>query len=239
VAAIDRYGPAAGVASETVHHAMAYLLLTEPIGGDALAALFPSGPVMLWDTDLVYQYLRPTAEGRLLVGGGALSKTYAAREGDATPVHEKLARYLRETFPALRDVRFTHRWSGLIGVTKDVLPLAGEAPGGAGVFYAMAAAGLPWAVLAGQIAAERALAREADPGRVLDPGRAFTTIDPLQPLLGKALTWMLAYPLARSFERGGTAQVVARQRALAAIALGVAGAAAGYAAWRLARGLRR
>lgn len=228
VVCLDRYAPGLNIASQTIHHARAYLTLTEPLGHDTLDALFPSGPVMVWDTDLVYQYFRPTGEGRLLVGGGSLVKTFTKRAGDDAHVNAKLETYLRETFPSLRGVRFTHAWHGLIGVTKDILPLAGAAPDANGVFYAMAGAGLPWSTLAGQIAAERALSRDADPQRIFDPRRAFTTLDPLQPLLGKALTWMLAYPLARGVERGGSSRVIARQRLLLGAAA-VAAAAVGIA----------
>jgi gamma-glutamylputrescine oxidase len=231
---LDRFAPSLGVATRAVHHARAYLTLTEALDRDVIDALFPAGPVMLWDTDLIYQYLRPTAEGRILVGGGALSRTYVERAGDPGPVYAKLERYLQETFPVLRGVAFTHRWQGLIGVTKDILPLAGAGCDGDGAFHALAGAGLPWSVTAGRVAAERALSGAADRGDVFDPGRAFTTLDPLQPLLGKPLTWMLAYPLARSVERGGSAQVRARQRVLGAVVLAGLGALA-WAAWRRRR----
>ncbi|MDB4932010.1 MAG: dependent oxidoreductase [Myxococcaceae bacterium] len=231
---LDRYAPSLGVATRAVHHARAYLTLTEALDRGVIASLFPAGPVMLWDTDLIYQYLRPTAEGRILVGGGALSRTYVDHAADAAPVYAKLERYLEETFPALRGVRFTHRWHGLIGVTKDILPLAGVGADGRGAFHALAGAGLPWSVTAGRVAAERALSGAVDRDDVFDPGRAFTTLDPLQPLLGKPLTWMLAYPLARSVERGGSARVRARQRALGAAVLLALGALV-WAAWRRRR----
>ena len=83
--------------------------------------------MLAWDTDLIYQYFRLTGEGRLLIGGGTLRETYArARPDSRTP--RRLARFVRKTFPALADVRFESYWPGLIGVTRDLLPLAGANP---------------------------------------------------------------------------------------------------------------
>jgi gamma-glutamylputrescine oxidase len=225
IVALDRFAPELSLASRALNAARAYLLLSEPLPDAVLARLFPSGPLMVWDTDLIYQYFRPTREGRLLIGGGTLRRTYS-RDPDGDEVHRKLARYVHETFPFLRDIRYTHRWHGQIGVTKDILPLAGASPDLAGVWYALGGAGLPWSVLGGWVAAEMALGRMPAEPNLLDPARAFTTIDPLQPLLGKRLTWMLSYLLARRFETGGTEQVRRRQqRLLTGVAASVAAAA--------------
>lgn len=213
---VDHAAHTLGLARRSVYRTPAHLMVTEPLPAALLERLFPSGPVMLWDTDLVYQYVRPTGGGRLLVGGGSLRDAYAAHPGPSEPVHAALADYLHRILPELPRVAFTHRWHGWIGVTKDILPLAGPVPDQPGVFCALASAGLPWAALAGRVAADCALGHRPRERALLDPARAFTTIDPLQPVLGKRLTWMLAYLLTRNLERGGPEQVARRQRALVA-----------------------
>lgn len=232
IVAMDRFAPDLGIARDTILPARAYLLLSEPLPDSLLHRLFPGGPVMVWDTDLIYQYFRPTREGRLLIGGSSLLRTYAPTPGDGS-IHRKLRRYITRVLPDLGALRYTHRWHGQIGVTKDILPLAGPAPRFSGVWYAMAGAGLPWSVLAGWIAAELALNPAAADRTLLDPRRAFTTIDPLQPILGQRLAWMLAYLLARHVETGPPAAVARRQAALRIAS--VAGGAATLAAVTRAR----
>jgi gamma-glutamylputrescine oxidase len=52
-------------------------------------------------------------------------------------IQEKMERFIRR-FDALKEVEISHRWSGIMGFSKDGLPLIGPVPGSAG---ALAAAG--------------------------------------------------------------------------------------------------
>jgi glycine/D-amino acid oxidase-like deaminating enzyme len=133
--------------------------------------------LLAWDTDLIYQYFRLTGDGRLLVGGGRLRETYARVHHDSdTP--RRLQRWAQRTFPALRDLKFECYWPGLIGVTRDLLPLAGPTkvagiPGSPSLRQAVCAAGLPWSVLAGQAAARSAVGAPEPLDRHLLPDRPF------------------------------------------------------------------
>ena len=194
---LDRFALDLGLMADDCYHAQAFLILSEPLDDATWRAIFPDAPLLVWDSDLVYQYFRRTGEGRLLVGGGRLAETYAAREHPSSPAHAKLERYARRCFAALAEVRFTHRWQGLIGMSKDLLPIAGRCPGEPWKYVALCAAGLPWSVLAGESAAAQ-LAGGATPlDRFFVPGRRFHRIERLQPLLGKPLTWALSYYFAR------------------------------------------
>lgn len=178
VVCLDRFAAALGVARDT-WHAQTFLVVSDPLPAAVQTALFPAGPMMAWDTDLIYQYFRLTGDGRLLVGGGSLRETYAnEHHGDRTP--RRLVRFIRRRFPILETVAFRAYWPGLIGVTRDLLAHAGT--DGKGRALGLCAAGLPWSVLAGQAAARAALG-VPEP---LDPHFAPTRRLPL----GRAGAWL-------------------------------------------------
>jgi gamma-glutamylputrescine oxidase len=182
IVCLDRFAHDLGVARDT-WHAQTFLLASAPLDAATQRSLFPDGPLLAWDTDLIYQYFRLTGDGRLLVGGGRLRETYAREHHDSdTP--RRLQRWAQRTFPALRDLQFQCYWPGLLGVTRDMLPLAGPAspargpgapaaPISPGLQQAVCAAGLPWSVLAGQAAARSAVGAPEAMDRHLRPDRHF------------------------------------------------------------------
>lgn len=225
IVCLDRFAPTLGVAARAVYHAQTFIGLTEPLGPDRLRHLFPDGPLLVWDTDLTYQYFRPTRDGRLLVGGSSLLDTFRRHESDSTRSGEHLESYIRDKFPALGGVAFTHRWPGLIGMTKDLLPIAGVSSGVPGRYEALCSAGLPWSVLAGQVAARCAAEGETELDRFLAPGRAFTVLDPFQPILGKPIAFALSVLWAKNWQRGHAPQVAKRNGVARALLWGTAGGA--------------
>jgi gamma-glutamylputrescine oxidase len=171
VVCLDRFAPELGVARDT-WHAQTFLIVSEPLDRGLRESLFPDGPVLAWDTDLIYQYFRLTGDGRLLVGGGTLRETYASAHHDSrTP--KRLEQFIRKTFPALAHVPFHSYWPGLIGVTRDLLPLAGSDPQVPDQLQAVCAAGLPWSVLAGQAAARAVTGDSIDLDAHFSPARHF------------------------------------------------------------------
>lgn len=136
----------------------------------------------------------------VLLGGGRLLETYAA-EHPHSRSFGKLERCARARFAALRDVRFTHAWGGLIGMSKDVLPIAGRNPAEPSHYLAMCGAGLPWSVLAGQCAAALVAGEDAPLARLFAPGRRYHGIDRFQSLFGKRITWALSYAFAKRIRR--------------------------------------
>ncbi len=230
---LDKYAPRVGLIPKDNYHAQTFLVLSEPLDEGTLRRIFPGGPMLVWDTDLVYQYYRQTFDNRLLVGGGKLQYTYLRHEshGENSAVRS-LVDYARGKFPFLSGVRFTHYWPGLIGVTKDLLPLAGPSPDVPSHAYAMCSAGLPWSTLAGRVAAQRVVEGSTPLDRFFDPRRAFNPLEPLQPLLGKPATFAVSHYYSKNYERGHPDHVARQQRyvraglwAAAGIAAGVAGAA--------------
>jgi len=171
VVCLDRFAPQLGVARDT-WHAQTFLIVSEPLDRGLRESLVPDGPLLAWDTDLIYQYFRLTGDGRLLVGGGTLRETYASTHHDSgTP--RRLEQFVRKHFPSLARVRFERYWPGLIGVTRDLLPLAGSSPHRADQLQAVCAAGLPWSVLAGQAAARAITGTSTDLDAHFSPARHF------------------------------------------------------------------
>jgi gamma-glutamylputrescine oxidase len=188
---LDRLGHARAAA----YHAQTFLAATEPLPRDRFEQLFPDGNLLVWDTDLMYHYFRRTADDRFLLGGGLLRKTYAPPSDPAVMVDD-FRRYLRERVPIMTGIDFANIWGGLIGVTKDFLPLAGRDEKNPTHFYAGCGAGIPWSVLAARCAVEAATEGRSDLQRFFDPRRRFT-LDRLQPLLRKPATFALSHAMAK------------------------------------------
>jgi glycine/D-amino acid oxidase-like deaminating enzyme len=83
-------------------------------------------PVMAWDTDRPYHYIRWTEDGRLLVGGED-TVHHAARGSRARIVkaRAKLLTYLAQVYPDLAGEQPAHTWEGLFAETPDGLPYVG------------------------------------------------------------------------------------------------------------------
>jgi glycine/D-amino acid oxidase-like deaminating enzyme len=102
------------------------VVATEPIP-DRLRELGWTSHVGIGDgRDLLY-YLRPTDDGRIVIGGGALGVVFGGRAGGPAATHDRrvasaAARGLLWMFPQLDGIRFTHAWGGPIDQTATFLP---------------------------------------------------------------------------------------------------------------------
>ena len=103
-----------------------HVVATEPIP-DRLEEIGWTSHVGIGDgRELVY-YLRPTDDGRIVIGGGALGVVFGGMAGGRAAsrdrrVAEAAARGLLWLFPQLEGVRFTHAWGGPIDQTATFLP---------------------------------------------------------------------------------------------------------------------
>ncbi len=122
-----------------------HVLVTEPLSPAQWASLGWTDRQGVTDSGNQFHYYRPLADGRILWGGyDAIyyfgSRTEAARElRDAS--HRLLARHFHETFPQLGEVRFTHRWAGLIDTSSRFTPFVGTDRSGS-VAHALGFTGL-------------------------------------------------------------------------------------------------
>jgi glycine/D-amino acid oxidase-like deaminating enzyme len=108
------------------------VLATEPLPEATRAALNLNHRRAFNDMRHLRVYSQVTADGRLVFGGrGApyhFGSSLATSSDAATSVHEKIRATMIEFFPALRDVKVTHRWGGALGVARDWCPSVGLDP---------------------------------------------------------------------------------------------------------------
>lgn len=189
--------PALGLAAPAVYHIQTFLSASRPLRDHQVRIIFPEDLLMVWDTDLVYQYFRITGEGRLLLGGADLRSMYSRHESRSSPrVARKLYRYLASHFPSLT-VEIEYLWSGLIGVSQDFAPVAGRHKAFPEVYFAGAGAGLPWAAALGEYLAQKISEGRAELDEMLSPDRAFPLGRPLQRLFGKPAAFALSHGVAK------------------------------------------
>ncbi len=146
----DRHIPDLSPLEDQIGRIQTFLAISKPLRDDQVRRVFPSAPVMAWDSKLTYNYFRLTGEQRLLVGGANLWHAYARRERhDPERNLRRLAEFVTRTFPGLA-ASWDHVWPGMVGVSKDFLPVAGTDAEDPSLTYIGAAAGLPWAAALGR-----------------------------------------------------------------------------------------
>jgi glycine/D-amino acid oxidase-like deaminating enzyme len=113
----------------------AYIIVTEQLPQDLLDRILPRRRNATNTRNLV-NFFRVTPDNRLLFGGRA---RFAAPGPESDRKSgEILRRDMVATFPYLSKVRIDYCWGGLVDMTRDRLPRAGERDG---VYYAMGYSG--------------------------------------------------------------------------------------------------
>jgi glycine/D-amino acid oxidase-like deaminating enzyme len=112
-----------------------FIVVTEPLPADHLVRLLPQRRSYT-TSRLMHNYFRVTPDSRLLFGGRA---RFTASE---QPSDEKSGRILQanlaQTFPSLADARIDYCWGGLVDITADRLPRAGQHDG---IYFSMGYSG--------------------------------------------------------------------------------------------------
>lgn len=118
-----------------------YIVLTEPLSDRQLEAIGWRQRVGIEDGRNLLHYYRLTPDNRILMGGHDAIYYYGNRTG--VDRHRRLQQALqhtvRETFPQLGDVRFTHHWGGPISATLDLVPAIGRL--GPNMYYSLGCMG--------------------------------------------------------------------------------------------------
>jgi glycine/D-amino acid oxidase-like deaminating enzyme len=142
-----------------------FIIVTEPLEVGVLDRLLPKRRCYVTSKN-IGNYFRVTPDNRLLLGGRARFAMSNPRSD------EKSGHVLRSTliqlFPELRRVGVDYCWGGLVDMTADRLPRAGEHEG---LFYSMGYSGhgVQMSVRMGQIMADVLEGRaDANPWRGLD-----------------------------------------------------------------------
>lgn len=188
---IDKPRPKITQYYQNVYHAQTFLSISEPLGDDDIAKLFPQGPLQCWDSDLIYTYFRLTGTKRLLVGGGDLLTTYARNDTTSSRVINRVINNLKEKIPSIQNLRFIQYWEGRIDMTRDLIPTVLRDPARPWIHYVLGCVGLPWATFCGDFAARNVLDnKELDNEKYYNyfsPNRKFFLPLWLESILGKRL----------------------------------------------------
>lgn len=199
VVCADRYMPELRIVPRDVYHAQTFLSITKPLSDKDVKRMFPGEKMMVWDTDLIYQYFRVTADNRLLLGAASMLYTYDRRER-RTPgrIVRKMNNYLAAKFPWLK-TELDYVWPGLLGVSKDFVPIAAQDRKNPRLFYVSAAAGLPWASAIARYMADKITDGRKDFDKAFTPDRSYPPVCKAQILLGKPNTFALSHGFVKYF----------------------------------------
>ena len=102
------------------------IVLTEPLSTAQQAAIGWDRAECLSSHRYTVDYVSRTADGRVVFGGRGAP--YHFRSGidpchdHHEPTHMMLREQLRDWFPPLADVTFTHAWGGALGMPRDWMP---------------------------------------------------------------------------------------------------------------------
>ncbi|TFZ05642.1 FAD-binding oxidoreductase [Ramlibacter henchirensis] len=128
----------------------AFLIVTEPLPTSTLDRLLPRRR-MATDTKNLVNYFRTTPDNRLLFGGRARFAVSNPHSDEKSG--EILRAAMHDVFPDLPAPRIDYCWGGMVDMTQDRLPRAGERNG---IYYSMGYSGhgTQMATLMGTIMAE-------------------------------------------------------------------------------------
>jgi glycine/D-amino acid oxidase-like deaminating enzyme len=184
VVALNGYAPQIGLLANRILPLCNYVCATEPLSKSQWEAIGWSGRESLSDTRVLFMYLRPTTDGRIVFGGESAPYFYGGRpsSGNYRPAVERLQQSLLETFPQLEGIRFTHAWGGTMGFTADFVPSVGRLFGAPNLFYAggFNGEGVVMTQVAGRILAELVAGVESPLTKL--------------PLVGKQMPWLPPEP---------------------------------------------
>lgn len=162
-----------------------FVLTTEPIGAGRPGGLMPGGEAAS-DSRFVVHYWRPTADGRILFGGGeTFSRKFPA------DIKAFVRRHMLKLYPQLEGTRIDHAWGGTLAVTANRLPYIRRVANGVYAACGYSGQGVALAPFAGKVLAEAITGSPAKldafaqmPCPPFPGGRLLRA-----PLLAAAMTW--------------------------------------------------
>lgn len=136
---------------------------TEPLPAETIDRLGLSSTKPFYTVDLPYLWGRLLGDGGVAFGAGLVHledwrelSIIDVRKGEAAALFTRLEARIRGLHPALRDVRFTHRWGGPILIADEWRPVFARHPKSANavVLGAFSGHGVAQSVYLGRWAAE-------------------------------------------------------------------------------------
>ena len=158
VIGLNGYAPHLGFFRDRVLPLCSYVLATEPLTPAQWEAIGWRHRQGISDMRVLFDYQRPTADGRIVIGGS--DAPYFANDGLSSgaykPAIETLTKSLFTTFPQLEGLRIDHTWGGTMGFTMDFTPSVGVMGDERNIYYGVAynGEGVAFSQTAGRIIAE-------------------------------------------------------------------------------------
>jgi len=122
-----------------------YVLMSAPLTDEQLTRIGWDDRCGMAGAETMFAYYRMTRDNRILWGGYDAVYFFGGRYGDRQAArgktHDQLAELFAETFPALADLRWDYKWSGLIDTCTRFAPFYGTTHHGK-VAYAAGFTGL-------------------------------------------------------------------------------------------------
>ncbi len=143
-----------------------FIVATRPLTDAEVSATMPGNRTCVTSMN-IGNYFRLSPDNRLIFGGRARFSAVSDQRSDAKS-GQVLRRSLGQIFSHLADVQIDYCWGGLVGMTKDRFPRAGEADG---MIYGMGYSGhgAQMSTLVGQALADMAMGRnDTNPLQGLD-----------------------------------------------------------------------
>ncbi len=119
-----------------------HIVMTEPLKEEHFREIGWKGRQGIEDARNLVHYYRLTEDNRLVMGGRDVSLAYGAdMDQDRNErTFLELENDVREIFPALKEIEFTHRWGGPVSVPVDMTPAMGYL-GDKNIVYSLGCAG--------------------------------------------------------------------------------------------------
>jgi len=117
-----------------------YVIATEPLSEAQWESIGWQNRQGLSDQRVLFTYQRPTADGRIVIGGADYPyyANDALSSGNNKPIIELLTKDLFTTFPQLEGLRIDHAWGGTMGFTLDFVPSVGVMGEHKNIYYGVA-----------------------------------------------------------------------------------------------------
>jgi glycine/D-amino acid oxidase-like deaminating enzyme len=158
VLGLNAYAPKLGFFRDRVLPLCNYVIATAPLSPAQWEAIGWQHRQGISDMRVLFDYQRPTADGRIVIGGS--DAPYFANDGLSSgnykPAIEALTASLFTTFPQLEGLPIDHAWGGTMGFTLDFTPSVGVMGDDRNIFYGVAynGEGVAFSQTAGRIIAE-------------------------------------------------------------------------------------
>ena len=125
-----------------------YIIATESLGAARAEALLPDNDAVA-DSNFILDYLRRSADHRLLFGGRV---SYSGHDFRNTA--QATRRRMLKVFPQLQDARIEYAWGGMLDLSLNRAPDFGRLHPNVYYLQGFSGHGLALATLAGQLMAE-------------------------------------------------------------------------------------